>query len=321
MAHIDAGKTTCAERIMFFTGRIRAPGEVHEGNTVLDHLAQERDKGITITAAATSVSWTPGCGANEGVAHRVQLIDTPGHIDFTIEVERSLRVLDGAVFVLDASAGVECQSETVWRQADRHRVPRLAFINKIDKPAPTSRCASPTSASASARGRCSSRCPAKTASSSTSSARRASSSRATTGAPSAPARSPPSIALGSRRRTRVSSRRAPTSTKRCSPPSARERRWSPSPSNARSARARSSASSSSSSAAPRSRTAGSSSSSTPSSRTCPRPRTGATSRSPPSPSSRSPTRTPGSSRSCASTPASSAPATRSASCRATSVSA
>jgi elongation factor G len=133
MAHIDAGKTTCAERILYFTGRVRSPGEVHEGTTVLDHLPQERDKGITITSAATTVAWTPRASANEGIEHRLQLLDTPGHIDFTIEVERCLRVLDGAIFVLDAASGVECQSETVWRQADRHRVPRIAFLNKIDK--------------------------------------------------------------------------------------------------------------------------------------------------------------------------------------------
>lgn len=133
MAHIDAGKTTCAERILVFTGRLHASGEVHDGNTALDHLEQERTKGITITAAATTVTWTPAVGAFEGREHQIQLIDTPGHIDFTIEVERSLRVLDGAVFVLDAASGVECQSETVWRQADRHRVPRIAFINKVDK--------------------------------------------------------------------------------------------------------------------------------------------------------------------------------------------
>ena len=133
MAHIDAGKTTVAERILFFTGKVRAPGEVHHGNTALDHLPQERKKGITITAAATTVPWTPRSGTHEGVEHRLQLLDTPGHIDFTIEVERSLRVLDGAIFVLDASSGVECQSETVWRQADRHSVPRIAFINKVDK--------------------------------------------------------------------------------------------------------------------------------------------------------------------------------------------
>lgn len=134
MAHIDAGKTTCAERVLFLTGRVRAPGEVHEGTAKLDHLPEEQRRGITITAAATTVSWTPRNGLFEGVMHRIQIVDTPGHIDFTIEVERSLRVLDGAVFVLDAASGVECQSETVWRQADRHGVPRLAFINKIDKP-------------------------------------------------------------------------------------------------------------------------------------------------------------------------------------------
>lgn len=133
MAHIDAGKTTCAERILFFTGRLRVPGEVHQGTAKLDHLPEEQRRGITITAAATTVSWTPHWGNFEGVPHRVQLVDTPGHIDFTIEVERSLRVLDGAVFVLDAASGVECQSETVWRQAERHGVPRLCFVNKVDK--------------------------------------------------------------------------------------------------------------------------------------------------------------------------------------------
>jgi elongation factor G len=133
MAHIDAGKTTCAERILFFAGRIRAPGEVHDGNTVLDFDPLEQQKGITINAAATSVGWTPSRGPFAGVAHRLQIVDTPGHIDFTVEVERSLRVLDGAVFVLDASQGVECQSETVFRQAERHGVRCLAFVNKIDK--------------------------------------------------------------------------------------------------------------------------------------------------------------------------------------------
>jgi elongation factor G len=124
MAHIDAGKTTCAERILFVAGRIHATGEVHDGDTVLDFDPFEREHGITIHAAATSVSWK---------GHRVQIVDTPGHVDFTIEVERALRVLDGAVFVLDASQGVECQSETVFRQAERHGVPSLAFVNKIDK--------------------------------------------------------------------------------------------------------------------------------------------------------------------------------------------
>ncbi|MBL8611993.1 MAG: elongation factor G [Myxococcales bacterium] len=133
MAHIDAGKTTCAERILFFTGRIRKMGEVHHGSAALDFDPLEQKKGITINAAATSVGWTPARGPFAGVAHRVQIVDTPGHIDFTIEVERSLRVLDGAVFVLDASQGVECQSETVFRQAERHGVPCIAFVNKVDK--------------------------------------------------------------------------------------------------------------------------------------------------------------------------------------------
>jgi elongation factor G len=133
MAHVDAGKTTCAERILFFAGRIHRTGEVHHGDTTLDFDPLEQKMGITINAAATSVSWKPLDGPLRGVAHRVQIVDTPGHIDFTIEVERSLRVLDGAVFVLDASNGVECQSETVFRQAERHGVPCLAFVNKVDK--------------------------------------------------------------------------------------------------------------------------------------------------------------------------------------------
>lgn len=134
MAHIDAGKTTCAERILYFCGKIRKTGEVHEGTAALDHLPEEQKHGITITAAATTVAWSPKQGVYEGLEHRLQLVDTPGHIDFTIEVERSLRVLDGAVFVLDAASGVECQSETVYRQAERHRVPVVCFVNKIDKP-------------------------------------------------------------------------------------------------------------------------------------------------------------------------------------------
>lgn len=124
MAHIDAGKTTCAERMLFFAGRIHRTGEVHDGDTVLDFDPLERKRGITISAAATSVPWD---------GHRIQLVDTPGHVDFTVEVERSLRVLDGAVFVLDASSGVECQSETVFRQAERNGTPCIAFVNKIDK--------------------------------------------------------------------------------------------------------------------------------------------------------------------------------------------
>ena len=133
IAHIDAGKTTCAERILLYAGKIRAAGEVHHGDTELDYLPQEREMGITITAAATTVSWAPRAGERAGVPHSVNLIDTPGHVDFTIEVERSLRVLDGAIAVFDAGNGVEPQSETVWRQADRYGVPRIAFVNKMDK--------------------------------------------------------------------------------------------------------------------------------------------------------------------------------------------
>jgi elongation factor G len=133
IAHIDAGKTTCAERILFYAGRIHRTGEVHHGDTELDFQPQEREMGITITSAATSFTWSPRFGLRKGVEHRVSLIDTPGHVDFTIEVERSLRVLDGAVALFDAGNGVEPQSETVWRQADRYGVPRVAFVNKMDK--------------------------------------------------------------------------------------------------------------------------------------------------------------------------------------------
>ncbi|MGW1273496.1 GTP-binding protein, partial [Streptomyces sp. NPDC002491] len=124
LAHVDAGKTTVTERILYATGTTHKRGEVHEGTTVTDFDPQERDRGITIFAAAVSCEW-------EG--HRVNLIDTPGHVDFADEVERSLRVLDGAVAVFDAVAGVEPQSESVWRQADRHGVPRIAFVNKLDR--------------------------------------------------------------------------------------------------------------------------------------------------------------------------------------------
>ncbi|MET9596174.1 elongation factor G [Streptomyces sp. NPDC006459] len=124
LAHVDAGKTTITERILYATGAIHKRGEVHHGTTITDYDPQERDRGITIFAAAVSCSWD---------AHRVNLIDTPGHVDFSDEVERSLRVLDGAVAVFDAVAGVEPQSETVWRQADRHGVPRIAFVNKLDR--------------------------------------------------------------------------------------------------------------------------------------------------------------------------------------------
>ena len=124
MAHIDAGKTTTTERILYYTGRTHKMGEVHEGAATMDWMAQEQERGITITSAATTASWRD---------HRINIIDTPGHVDFTAEVERSLRVLDGAVAVFDAVAGVQPQSETVWRQADKYRVPRIAFINKMDR--------------------------------------------------------------------------------------------------------------------------------------------------------------------------------------------
>jgi elongation factor G len=124
MAHIDAGKTTTTERILFYTGRIHKMGEVHEGAATMDWMIQEQERGITITSAATAAEWR---------GHRINIIDTPGHVDFTVEVERSLRVLDGAVAVFDAVAGVEPQSETVWRQADRYDVPRICFINKMDR--------------------------------------------------------------------------------------------------------------------------------------------------------------------------------------------
>jgi len=124
IAHIDAGKTTVTERILYYTGRTYKIGEVHEGTAVMDWMEQERQRGITITAAATTCYWRK---------HRINIIDTPGHVDFTAEVERSLRVLDGGVVVFDAVAGVEAQSETVWRQADRYRVPRICFINKMDR--------------------------------------------------------------------------------------------------------------------------------------------------------------------------------------------
>jgi elongation factor G len=124
MAHIDAGKTTTTERILFFTGRTHKMGEVHEGAAVMDWMEQEQERGITITSAATTASWKE---------HRINIIDTPGHVDFTVEVERSLRVLDGSIACFDSVAGVEPQSETVWRQADKYRVPRIAYINKMDR--------------------------------------------------------------------------------------------------------------------------------------------------------------------------------------------
>ncbi|VAW02460.1 Translation elongation factor G, partial [hydrothermal vent metagenome] len=124
MAHIDAGKTTTTERILYYTGRTYKIGEVHEGAAVMDWMEQEQERGITITSAATTCLWD---------GYTINIIDTPGHVDFTVEVERSLRVLDGAVAVFDAVSGVEPQSETVWRQADKYGVPRICFINKMDR--------------------------------------------------------------------------------------------------------------------------------------------------------------------------------------------
>jgi len=133
MAHIDAGKTTVTERILYYTGVTHKIGEVHDGAATMDYMPQEQERGITITSAATNCFWAPLVGPNEGKKHRINIIDTPGHVDFTIEVERSLRVLDGAVAVFDGGNGVEPQSETVWRQADKYNVPRIAFVNKLDK--------------------------------------------------------------------------------------------------------------------------------------------------------------------------------------------
>ncbi|MGH7783024.1 MAG: GTP-binding protein, partial [Candidatus Binatia bacterium] len=124
MAHIDAGKTTTTERILYYTGINYKIGEVHEGTATMDWMIQEQERGITITSAATTCMWRD---------HRVNIIDTPGHVDFTIEVERSLRVLDGAVGVFCSVGGVEPQTETVWRQADKYHVPRIAFVNKMDR--------------------------------------------------------------------------------------------------------------------------------------------------------------------------------------------
>ena len=128
MAHIDAGKTTSTERILFYTGVTYKIGEVDEGTATMDWMEQERERGITITSAATTASWK-----RFGQSYLINIIDTPGHVDFTVEVERSLRVLDGCVAIFDAVAGVQPQSETVWRQADKYRVPRIAFVNKMDR--------------------------------------------------------------------------------------------------------------------------------------------------------------------------------------------
>jgi len=135
MAHIDAGKTTCTERILFYTGKSHNIGEVHDGAATMDWMEQEQERGITITSAATTTFWahTTDGETEDSAKHRMNIIDTPGHVDFTIEVERSLAVLDGAIALLDANAGVEPQTETVWRQADRYKVPRIVFVNKMDK--------------------------------------------------------------------------------------------------------------------------------------------------------------------------------------------
>ena len=124
IAHIDAGKTTTTERVLYYTGMVHKIGEVHEGAATTDYMEQERERGITITAAAVTASWR---------GHQINVIDTPGHVDFTAEVQRSLRVLDGGVVVFDGVAGVEPQSETVWRQANSYGVPRICFVNKIDR--------------------------------------------------------------------------------------------------------------------------------------------------------------------------------------------
>jgi len=134
IAHVDAGKTTATERILYYTGRSHKIGEVHDGAATMDWMEQEQERGITITSAATTCFWTPTYDStNKSLEHRLNIIDTPGHVDFTAEVERSLKVLDGAVVVFDGNAGVEPQSETVWRQADKYEVPRMCFINKLDK--------------------------------------------------------------------------------------------------------------------------------------------------------------------------------------------
>ncbi len=135
VAHVDAGKTTTTERILYYTGRSHKIGEVHDGAATMDWMEQEQERGITITSAATTCFWTPTYKDVDDLdaKMRFNIIDTPGHVDFTAEVERSLKVLDGAVVVFDGNAGVEPQSETVWRQADKYEVPRMCFINKLDK--------------------------------------------------------------------------------------------------------------------------------------------------------------------------------------------
>ena len=139
MAHIDAGKTTTTERILYYTGINHKIGEVHDGGATMDWMVQEQERGITITSAATTCYWSHSETQKDPVAfkknrHRINIIDTPGHVDFTVEVQRSLRVLDGSVTVLAAKGGVEPQSETVWRQADEYKVPRMVYVNKMDTP-------------------------------------------------------------------------------------------------------------------------------------------------------------------------------------------
>jgi elongation factor G len=136
IAHIDAGKTTTTERILYYTGKTHKIGEVHDGAATMDWMEQEQERGITITSAATTTFWQRQVDSGDSASndkYRFNIIDTPGHVDFTIEVERSLAVLDGAVVLLDGNAGVEPQTETVWRQADRYKVPRIVFVNKMDK--------------------------------------------------------------------------------------------------------------------------------------------------------------------------------------------
>ena len=135
-AHIDAGKTTTTERILFYTGKTHRIGEVHQGAATMDWMVQEQERGITITSAATTCFWGLEGDAETGTreqTHRINIIDTPGHVDFTVEVERSMRVLDGVVAVFCAVGGVQPQSETVWRQANKYKVPRIAFVNKMDR--------------------------------------------------------------------------------------------------------------------------------------------------------------------------------------------
>ena len=146
MAHIDAGKTTTTERILYYTGKSYKIGEVHDGAATMDWMEQEQERGITITSAATTTFWQNEDG--KGEKHRINIIDTPGHVDFTIEVERSLRVLDGAVAVFDGVAGVEPQSETVWRQADRYEVPRLSTNSTAPAPIFTIACSRSSTVSA-----------------------------------------------------------------------------------------------------------------------------------------------------------------------------